>query len=246
MGFKELYCFDCIDSSSTFLKQSHLKETPILCHTNMQTEGRGRQGKIWHSEFGSNLYFSLKYKLPVAINQCGGLSLIIGLALIDAIESMLGQQDIKLKWPNDLWWHDKKLSGILVELFDKHLVIGIGMNVNSIPLPSTPIDKPWTSIREIYQQDIDRQELLIHCIKYIQDYLKLFFEKGLSAFEGKWTNVDALKFKTVRILTGKQDIEGTVMGISPLGNLLVLDRNQKRQEIYSGEITITGVDANYS
>lgn len=79
-----------------------------------------------------------------------GLSLVVGLAVLRALES-LGVRDAGLKWPNDLLQGGKKIAGILLELSGDpadlcHVVIGIGINVNM--KTATDIGQPWTSLRE--------------------------------------------------------------------------------------------------
>jgi BirA family biotin operon repressor/biotin-[acetyl-CoA-carboxylase] ligase len=237
LGFKTIDCFDCIDSTNQFLKQNKKLPMPALCHSNLQTKGRGRQGRSWYSSFGSNLCFSIKYPIPTSIAKCSGLSLMIGLSLVEAIEQHLGEKRIRLKWPNDLLWEQKKLAGILIEISDNDLIIGVGINVNCLSHDTPLITKPWTSLREIYQKPITREALLLACLEKIHHNSIIFFQKGFSVFHEQWQQKDAFINQTIAITRVNQRIEGQCKGISSSGNLLILNHQGELLEIESGELS---------
>jgi hypothetical protein len=98
-----------------------------------QYGGRGRRGRTWISPYARNLSMSLGMTTQRSLPELGGLSLVVGLALADAFES-LDVQGLQLKWPNDLLVSAHKLTGILVELVQRgqqvECVIGVGVNVH--------------------------------------------------------------------------------------------------------------------
>lgn len=237
IGFKDIYCFDSIDSTNLFLKQNKQLRTPALCTSNMQTAGRGRHGRNWYSPYASNLYFSIKYTIPTSIANCAGLSLMIGVSLVEAIENLLSINNILLKWPNDLVYNKQKVAGILIEISENLVIIGIGINVNCLSHQNPMITKPWISLREIYQKPIIREPLLLACIECIDNNSKLFFEKGFGVFHEKWQNKDAYKDEQISLIRGNEIIEGQTKGISKNGNLLILNHQGKLQEIESGELS---------
>src|SRR5690606_7296566 len=101
---------------------------PFLVLSEQQTAGRGRRGRTWVSPFGTNLYYSLAIQLVQGASQLEGLSLVIGLAVLKAIQES-GVGNAGLKWPNDLLVGSNKLAGILLELVGDpadicHVVIG--------------------------------------------------------------------------------------------------------------------------
>ena len=121
-----------IDSTSSELMRrarSGLME-PVLLTAEDQTAGRGRLGKGWHSKPGQSLTFSLA--LPLAPASWSGLSLAVGVSLAHSLHP-----DVRLKWPNDLWLHQRKIGGILVETAStgeatqglRMVVIGVGINI---------------------------------------------------------------------------------------------------------------------
>jgi BirA family biotin operon repressor/biotin-[acetyl-CoA-carboxylase] ligase len=109
------------------------------------------------------------WDLEAGIAGAMGLSLVIGIAVIDALES-LQISGVKLKWPNDLYYRDKKLAGILVELSGQaggsaNLVIGMGMNLSMQSNNSEFIDQPWSCLSEVAEDNaIDRNVLAVRII----------------------------------------------------------------------------------
>ena len=121
-----------IDSTNTELMRRARagQAEPVLLVAEMQTAGRGRLGRGWHSAPGASLTFSLG--LPLAPADWSGLSLAVGVSLAGSLHPAIG-----LKWPNDLWWEQRKLAGILIETAaigsQRHAVIGIGVNIAPPP-----------------------------------------------------------------------------------------------------------------
>jgi BirA family biotin operon repressor/biotin-[acetyl-CoA-carboxylase] ligase len=241
------YQFDVIDSTNQFLKSSEFSLFPVFCHSDMQTAGRGRLGRTWRSDYGCNLYFSSKWKFISNIDKLSGLSLVIGLALIKAIESSLGEADILLKWPNDLLWQDKKLAGILIETgrLDHNvceLIIGVGVNVNMTPESMPNLQRPWTSLRQIYQKIINRSALLEQIIHTKVAYIHQFLNDGLESFHQEWHSKDALIEQNIRISQPNQVLNGVAKGINQKGFLLIETQEKTILEIKSGEASTLSCD----
>jgi BirA family biotin operon repressor/biotin-[acetyl-CoA-carboxylase] ligase len=232
--------FDIIDSTNQFLKSPDFNSFPVFCHSDMQTSGRGRLGRIWQSNYGCNLYLSSKWKFNNNIDKLSGLSLVIGLALIKAIETSLGEKNILLKWPNDLVWQEKKLAGILIETGRLHqnqweLIIGVGVNVNTNPDDMPNLLRPWTSLRQIYQKIIDRSTLLQHIIHAQIAYIHQFEQHGLKSFHEEWHSKDALMEKIIQIYQPNQVLNGVAKGINEKGFLFLETEDKSILEIKSGE-----------
>lgn len=116
-----------IDSTNTeLMRRAALGQSaPALLVADAQTAGRGRLGKRWQSQPGQALTFSLG--LPLAPQDWSGLSLVVGMAVVSALQAWARAQGVAasagrlgLKWPNDVWWidgagHMRKMAGILIE-----------------------------------------------------------------------------------------------------------------------------------
>ena len=129
-----VHCFPVIDSTNQYLlERVNTLSSGESCLAECQTAGRGRRGKPWVSPFGCQLILSMYWRLEQGMAAAMGLSLAVGVAVVEALES-LGYPGVALKWPNDLYYQGRKLAGILVEMSGSagascHLVIGVGLNL---------------------------------------------------------------------------------------------------------------------
>ncbi|MGY8862292.1 MAG: biotin--[acetyl-CoA-carboxylase] ligase, partial [Pseudomonadales bacterium] len=117
----------------------------------VQTSGRGRLGRHWQSPFGQNIALSLGWSFVGGAAALEGLSLVVGVALAQALGD-LGVHQVQLKWPNDVLVGGKKLAGILLEMRGDatgpcNVVIGIGLNVHLTH--DDAIDQPWVSLAQL-------------------------------------------------------------------------------------------------
>jgi BirA family biotin operon repressor/biotin-[acetyl-CoA-carboxylase] ligase len=166
-----------VDSTNNFLKNTLSNSKPLPEGTVIMAEsqfaGRGQQQNKWNSEPGKNLTFSLLLNptfLPVADQF--DLTRVISLGVHDALQPLLGNQ-LKIKWPNDVYYADRKLGGILIENLlqgsqIKQSVIGIGLNINQDVFPDW-VPNP-VSVKQILQQDYDLRTLLSEICSHIEAY----------------------------------------------------------------------------
>ena len=123
--------FETIDSTNTYLKGNYEKlDNFTFVSADFQSAGRGRNNRNWKSEKGENLLFSLLIKDKTLIDKFSSLSVISAFSIIKA----LNLEYLSIKWPNDIYYKDSKLCGILLEAVTRNeiecLIIGIGLNVN--------------------------------------------------------------------------------------------------------------------
>ena len=150
-------------STNTYLLE-HAPSLPdrTVVYTYRQTAGRGQKGNSWESEPGMNLAFSLLLKLPpVEVRKQFYISEAVSVAICDFLSQFA--DGFKVKWPNDIYHHDSKICGILIEssLDGKqiaHSVIGVGININQTRFVS---DAPNpVSLKQITGNDYDLDQLL--------------------------------------------------------------------------------------
>lgn len=134
----------------------------LLVTTDYQTAGRGQRGNSWEAERGKNLLFSLAFcPMHIPASQQFVLCELISVALCEVLSRYT--DDIRIKWPNDIYHRDHKLSGILIEhdiegTYIAHTIIGIGLNVNQAHFAS---DAPNPiSLSQILGHETDRETLL--------------------------------------------------------------------------------------
>ncbi len=207
-------------------KLSNQSSAKFICLAEQQTAGRGRLGRSWHSPFAANIYLSCSWRFHTDISTLGGLSLVIGLAIVKALAEYGIKDDIKIKWPNDIFWRDQKLAGILIEVHAEthavsHAVISTGLNVNMTPEMAQDISQPWTSLANILGTYQDRNRIVGLLINLIYHYLAEFEKHGLTRFLEQWPNYDFLSGKLVNLKNHHQEISGIAVGVNKHGNLLV-------------------------
>lgn len=164
MEAKAIY-LDEVDSTNRYLLeyQPAEGEDATICVADFQTAGRGCGSNSWESERGKNLLFSLLiHPTDIEAREQFHISMAISLTICDAMQSY-GMKDVSVKWPNDIYWKDKKLCGILIEnrlsgTFIRDSIIGIGLNVNQdVFLSDAP--NP-VSMRQILGREFNRDEVL--------------------------------------------------------------------------------------
>lgn len=171
MNWKILHV-DETDSTNQAVRERDV-ETVVVA--DYQTAGRGCGTNTWESARGANLLFSVLLH-PVSVPAADQfiLSMANALALHDALAAYI--DDVSIKWPNDIYWHDRKLSGTLIEttLQGRHIgdcIVGNGVNVNQQSFLS---DAPNpVSLRQILGRDVDREELFQQILGHLSKYMEM-------------------------------------------------------------------------
>lgn len=232
----------CDSTSTRLLERARAgDESPCLLVTEKQTAGRGRLGRPWWSEPGSTLTFSLG--LALAPRDWSGLSLVVGLALAEALDEA-GTQ-IGLKWPNDLWLRsaDRKLGGILIETTTlsntpvssgaRLAVIGIGLNI----APEAPAGGTYnTGYAGLQGLDPrwDAPTVLHRVAPRLLAHVRQFERAGLAPLAGAFAKRDVLAGRSVRA----GELQGLAAGIDSSGNLLLQASSGTIQAVSSGEVSV--------
>jgi BirA family biotin operon repressor/biotin-[acetyl-CoA-carboxylase] ligase len=198
-----------------------------------QTAGRGRLGRRWESPRGENLYVSVLLKPDVPPARA---SLLV--ALFDALDPLLSGGHLKIKWPNDLYWSDRKIAGILSESEAeggrvRWVVVGAGVNVNADPEDlSDEIRETATSLKMALGRAVDREDVLARFLAALGTRYEAFLERGPSEALEACERHSYLKDKKVRWDGGT----GTAVGISPEGFLRVLTESGREQTLAVGDV----------
>ncbi len=203
---------------------------PVLLVARHQSAGRGRLGRPWHSGEDS-LTFSLG--LPFAPSEASGLSLTVGLSLAQSLHP-----DIMLKWPNDVWWHGRKLAGVLIETTSQNLphnhspsisqptsclkvpssrymVMGIGLNIGCVQVPGSSTEPAW--LGEILPT-MSAAQALACTVGPLMQTLLVFEQYGFAPFQTAFHARDALVNRPVTLSHG---VVGIALGVDGSGALRV-------------------------
>ena len=232
-----------IESTNTFLLQSGDDTAVQICATELQTQGRGRRGKVWSTPQNS-VTFSMKLPVSVPLSQIGGGSLVCGVAVCDTFHK-LGIPRAAVKWPNDILVGDAKLAGILVEIAahsetSSTLVIGVGINYRAGP-EKLKIDREIVDLYQLFDGDPpDRSQLIgVICNRIYADLSAALPLKA--TFVENWRKYDALAGQSVVVQVGGNSnvhsVAGKVAGIDKRGYLVVETESGTRY-FSSAEVSI--------
>lgn len=243
-----LEVFNSLDSTSDYLKKSpramreHSEKKLQICLTEQQTKGRGRFGRSWLSPFGKNIYFSCLWNVQKDISELAGLSLVVGMAVIKTLKNIGISEAIKIKWPNDILYLNKKLAGVLIEInAETHghsqVIIGIGLNINMLD-DDGEIGQGWTSLQTITNNQQDRNLIVALLIQNLLVVLDQFQEEGFKSFQKEWLQHDALLHKKISLDHGRKTVTGVVCGVNDQGNLLLRHADESLLAYSSGDASI--------
>lgn len=230
-----------IDSTNQYLMdrmdQLHSGDA---CVAEYQQAGRGRRGRKWFSPFGANLYLSMYWRLEQGPAAAMGLSLVIGIVMAEVLQA-LGAEDVRVKWPNDLYLQDRKLAGILVELTGKtgdaaQIVIGAGINLAMRNVEADIVNQGWINLQEAGIA-VDRNQLAVRLISELRAALHLFEQEGLSPYLMRWKKLDNFINRPVKLIIGDKEIYGISRGIDAQGALL-LEQDGITKPWVGGEISL--------
>lgn len=236
----EVFEFDRIDSTNDEalrgLRGGKFGHSLIVARE--QTAGRGRRGHQWRSPGGAGLYFSLVREFPLPLDRILALGPVIALAVRAGL-SDLEVFGLSVKWPNDLLSGNRKLGGILVETHgadeQRHVVVGIGLNLRFPPEVMKKIDKPAVDLATICEDDLDWSHLLPAILGRLLEYIGIYRDEGFAFFQDEWNKFDRYFQQDVVVQAGDEKTIGRVSGVDETGALLV--RNATGiQRLVSGTI----------
>ena len=243
----ELCCFESIDSTNEEAKRRGEAGAPdgSVYVADNQTSGKGRRGRTWLSPSGEDIFFTILLRPDLPLGSVSMLTLVAASAVAEAIDKVTGQSS-QIKWPNDIVMNRKKVCGILTEMnmeIDSiaYVVVGIGINVNRMEFREDIADMA-TSLKKESGHNIERAALLSEILStFFRDY-KLFLEKQdlspfLESYNQKLVNVG----REVKIIKKGEEIIRTAIGINDRGELVVQDTSGKKENIFSGEVSVRGI-----
>ena len=215
-------------STNDVIKQ--LDKNCALMLSNQQTAGRGQSGRTWYSPEG-NLYLSLLWTLQQPLS--GRLALEVALSLVN-MPLLSHYPQLKVKWPNDLYFNHAKWGGILIEpLSDNRVVIGVGLNLNA--MPDMVENQLATDLNSITGKSINILELATQTTVALIDACHIFDQSSLNLAQ-RFAQSDALFEQAVTVSNPAQPtIDGIAMGIQADG-ALVLNTETGQKIIYSGQV----------
>ena len=206
-----------------------------------QTAGRGRLQRQWISPKGAGLYFSMLLRPQIHQNKWAFITLAAALAVHDALLDAYSL-DTDIKWPNDILSGNRKLCGILAETVDtkngRAVVLGIGINLASAAFPPD-LHEIATSVERETDRVPDHETILKSLIVSIGlRYEMLESNEGEKIILREWSaHSSYASGKRVRVVNGREVIEGITRGLEPDGALRVETEGREIQLVRAGDVT---------
>jgi BirA family biotin operon repressor/biotin-[acetyl-CoA-carboxylase] ligase len=232
-----------VDSTNDWAKEifaQHPEEGLVLL-AGTQTRGRGRHGRIWHSEPDTGLYLSIVLRPNIKRERFALLTLMAGVACATAMNEFAASQ-ARLKWPNDILVGEKKLGGILSEYClsgndEEAVVIGIGLNLNQSEFPDE-LASTATSLKMATGMKQDRLAVTVALLNHLDREYNSFLETGPDPMLAEWHRLSMLVGRQVVLLRGDETVTGTALGLSQTGNLMMRTDDGRELSFDSGEVSL--------
>lgn len=228
---KQLFYYDSCDSTNRIavkLVQSSKARHGAVVFAEFQTQGRGQQEKTWESSPGDNLTFSLILFPDLAVADFFRLNVLVSLAVAKALNNWV-KDPIRIKWPNDIFYHHQKLGGILIQnnlqgALIRSSVVGIGLNVNQLHF-----NHPRAiSLANIRNQIIDREQLLnevLICLENVQGELSV---SDTAKLERQYNDYLYGKGEKRTFEDNEGLFQGMITGVDKIGRLIIEVKDEPR------------------
>jgi BirA family biotin operon repressor/biotin-[acetyl-CoA-carboxylase] ligase len=235
-----------VDSTNSYLAKlpQEQKQDGMVVAADMQTGGRGRMGRVWHSPSGCSLYFSVLLRPNAAPSELPQLALVVGVAVCAALERLCPDIGFGIKWPNDILIERRKVAGILCEMEAEadavhQVILGVGLNVNT---PRTGFPKELqpiaTSLREALGRDISRSAVLCGILNQLEKDYMIWQQEGLAPLLPRLQKLSVLKGLDVTVEGPRGRLQGVAEGCSPEGCLQVRLKDGSLRSVPSGEVHV--------
>src|SRR6202012_2882469 len=198
----------------------------------------------WFAPFGGSLAMSLGWTCSDVVRTLPALSLGVGVAVSRGL-ARAGAEGIALKWPNDIWFNDRKLGGVLIELRGEaggpaHVVIGVGVNLSMPDESRREVEASGASVaavadacRQTPSRNLAAGAILDELLSMLLQYERF----GFAAFRDAWTALDGLNGRPAQVLVGENVVSGIARGVDADGALL-LETEERLQRFVSGEASL--------
>ena len=240
--------FEKTDSTNNQAKlaaeQNALDKTLFVAEC--QTGGRGRRGRSWVSPAGSGIWMSLLLRPDIRPESASMLTLVLAVAMVEAINEEVQDADCLVKWPNDIVLNNKKISGTLTEMSAEmesihYVVIGIGINVNTTDFDASIKDMA-TSIYLETGKKVKRSNIIAAFSRSFKKYYEQFLKtQDLTLLTDRYNELLINKGRTVKAIYADRELVGEALGINKEGELIIKAEDGSETAIRPGEVSVRGL-----
>ncbi|MDD3078765.1 MAG: biotin--[acetyl-CoA-carboxylase] ligase [Paludibacter sp.] len=226
------------DSTNHFLKGLlHQQQLPefYFVRAGFQNAGKGQTGNSWESETGKNMLMSLVfYPKGIAIEEQFMMSMLVSVAIHNVLSSYCN--DISIKWPNDIYYQQKKICGILIEASlqgadIKHMIVGIGLNVNQIHFTSNAPNP--VSLLQITERKHSPGRI---AEKIVTEITKLYHSNDLDSIVNTYKNLLYRKNGFYSYKDSYEIFQAKIIDVEKSGKLILETPFGEKKEYYFKEV----------
>jgi BirA family transcriptional regulator, biotin operon repressor / biotin---[acetyl-CoA-carboxylase] ligase len=228
--FIELPQVESTNNYATGMVHAGMAQGGTVVFAHYQTKGKGQRNKEWVGEEGKNIAMSVILQpLRLALSQSFLLSMATAIGVHDFFVKYTGSE-VSVKWPNDLYWRDRKAGGILIENIVqgsewKAAIVGIGININQ-----TSFDELGTkavSLKQISGRDYNQVLLARELCQHLSETYTLLHKLPSQVIELYRKHLYKVN-ETVRLRHGSRVFDATIKGVTELGELVVYHATEER------------------
>ncbi len=245
---RSLLCLEKTSSTNDVIlelaRQGALEGTTVTA--DIQTQGRGRQGRRWTQTQGKGLAFSLLLRPKLHSDELSEITLAAAVAVAKTLESF--QLKPQIKWPNDLLLNGRKVCGILTEMGPKKdkmvsVVLGIGVNLNQTTRDfPRELRRTATSLYRFSGRKVDRIRFLQTLLHHLEETYHWVAERQFSKVLAEWRKRAVTLEQQVKISQAQHVFYGQVINIDEKGALLVRNDSGIVERVTSGDVEVVPVE----
>src|SRR5699024_1989319 len=240
--FDQVEVLESINSTQLLAKQRLVGNTEtFLILSDEQTQGKGRFNRPWSSSKGKGLWMSVVLRPNMPFEMITKFNLFIALGIRDAIQQF-SNDDVTIKWPNDIYINQRKVCGFLTEMVANSdgieaVICGIGINMNHLAKDfSEDLQQKATSIRIHADEKINRYCFLQSLVNNIEHRYHQFITEPFSTIRKEYIDASNIWNKTLRFTENTKQFHGEALDIDQDGFLHVKDENDKHHRLISADI----------
>lgn len=231
------------ESTQHELRERYLRNTELLGSifaTENQTHGHGRKGRLWESPQG-NLSFSIVFSVP-DMAKAYLVNILAAQVLIETLEKLVPHVPFCLKWPNDVWCHNKKLAGMISELLPNSnvVILGVGLNLNSTKTAfSKGLQNQIITVKDLLGAAVPVDAFLNEFVLRFAASLPILHQFGLTTLLAKIHK--HLQFLGEEVTLWENDrvvAQGTLQGVDESGHLLLQCEDNSVVKQLTGDLTL--------